>query len=70
MGAWIETNITFGLQVIKTVAPYMGAWIETQYKTEGETSTLSHPTWVRGLKHRLYDGTGIDVSRTLHGCVD
>ena len=33
------------------VAPYVGAWIETigmqtQYRFE-----LSHPTWVRGLKH-------------------
>ena len=23
---------------------------------------MSHPSWVCGLKHRLYDGTGIDVT--------
>ena len=32
------------------VAPYVGAWIETQsYMTEVDSSE-SHPTWVRGLK--------------------
>ena len=35
-----------------TVAPYVGAWIETfngQYISQAHGS---HPTWVRGLKHR------------------
>ena len=40
MGAWIETGATAIIVLIVSVAPYMGAWIET----------LSHPIWVRGLK--------------------
>ena len=33
-----------------TVAPYVGAWIETKAHLQALTSVLSHPTWVRGLK--------------------
>ena len=32
------------------VAPYMGAWIETNTISGYEGITASHPTWVRGLK--------------------
>ena len=35
-----------------SVAPYVGAWIETEIQSETwESSNESHPTWVRGLKH-------------------
>ena len=34
-----------------TVAPYVGAWIETEFDALGYELTPSHPTWVRGLKH-------------------
>ena len=30
----------------------------------------SHPTWVRGLKHKYLSAKGIRFSRTLRGCVD
>ena len=33
------------------VAPYVGAWIETKIGIYNEISFMSHPTWVRGLKH-------------------
>ena len=32
------------------VAPYVGAWIETQRSQGLRGQTRSHPTWVRGLK--------------------
>ena len=32
------------------VAPYVGAWIETQLSDSEESLYKSHPTWVRGLK--------------------
>ena len=39
------------LQVVKPVAPYVGAWIETGYwYLNHVTQAVSHPTWVRGLK--------------------
>ena len=33
------------------VAPYVGAWIETQKVANILVDWVSHPTWVRGLKH-------------------
>ena len=33
------------------VAPYVGAWIETFIAAKNKTRNMSHPTWVRGLKH-------------------
>ena len=50
MGAWIETTSFLLASMAKSVAPLVGAWIETvgmqtQYRCE-----VSHPSWVRGLK--------------------
>ena len=39
------------------VAPYVGAWIETKKEDTFERPNLSHPTWVRGLKHIYMIGT-------------
>ena len=37
----------------------MGAWIETPiYSVNRISRSLSHPVWVRGLKHRWYAGSG------------
>ena len=33
------------------VAPYVGAWIETIFRSSCFIGLTSHPTWVRGLKH-------------------
>ena len=32
------------------VAPYVGAWIETNRRQQTSHRVKSHPTWVRGLK--------------------
>ena len=53
MGAWIETVALLVRSMPLTVAPYVGAWIETECTTESLVSVKSHPTWVRGLKHLL-----------------
>ena len=34
----------------QSVAPYVGAWIETGGFCAGRIKKESHPTWVRGLK--------------------
>ena len=40
--------------IIWGVAPYVGAWIETDTTTSGMTAIIrSHPTWVRGLKRKV-----------------
>ena len=33
------------------VAPLVGAWIETYFRLQNYYIHLSHPSWVRGLKH-------------------
>ena len=37
------------------VAPYVGAWIETNVRFAPCDKLQSHPTWVRGLKRSLND---------------
>ena len=51
MGAWIETDIPEISRWQHPVAPYVGAWIETVVSTSTKLPRMSHPTWVRGLKH-------------------
>ena len=51
MGAWIETRVSPDFWVMVTVAPHVGAWIETWIsKVIGLCLRTSHPMWVRGLK--------------------
>ena len=50
MGAWIETAAASGSANKRTVAPYVGAWIETDLQKKSIENAVSHPTWVRGLK--------------------
>ena len=53
VGAWIETS-NYRQQFEESfVAPYVGAWIETVQSLNYSKVDLSHPTWVRGLKHNL-----------------
>ena len=56
--------------IMLPVAPYVGAWIETVSLWFTTDTSLSHPTWVRGLKPTGNDGNEKQVSRTLRGCVD
>ena len=57
MGAWIETAVAGVVSGVKSVAPYVGAWIETDPNKGIKTQYKSHPTWVRGLKLDLVKQT-------------
>ena len=70
MGAWIETSTVAAALLLLSVAPYVGAWIETTMKGLYEILTESHPTWVRGLKHECAFLLNLNLGRTLRGCVD
>ena len=71
MGAWIETETSPQGNMSGRVAPYMGAWIETlPTNVIRTTDSMSHPTWVRGLKQASSTNFNQSVCRTLHGCVD
>ena len=50
VGAWIETIMSVKDNPITSVAPYVGAWIETFINVWRAIESMSHPTWVRGLK--------------------
>ena len=71
MGAWIETLLGYINKNTHTVAPYVGAWIETYDTIDEDVDNKSHPTWVRGLKLSVF---GVNIypqfRRTLRGCVD
>ena len=45
-----------------SVAPLVGAWIETSYVLNKLMYKSSHPSWVRGLKLRLYPCPAHDVT--------
>ena len=50
VGAWIEI-LFLGIEMKSdSVAPHVGAWIEMGCAVFFVTLSLSHPTWVRGLK--------------------
>ena len=53
-----------------TVAPYVGAWIETRHHDLPLPVFPSHPMWVRGLKPLLPCWLSSWRRRTLCGCVD
>ena len=38
------------LSFVFIVAPYVGAWIETELNRSTSCHSQSHPMWVRGLK--------------------
>ena len=51
MGAWIETGMMIPENTAYTVAPFMGAWIETYHKIlKMHSVNTSLPSWERGLK--------------------
>ena len=43
-----------------SVAPYVGAWIETGRLSQAQQMPRSHPMWVRGLKRKVYQ-SGITI---------
>ena len=40
--------------MLYSVAPFVGAWIETFRRGRWDLAFLSHPLWVRGLKQELW----------------
>ena len=50
VGAWIETDLTQDSPEFRIVAPLVGAWIETSAPYLAASVSMSHPSWVRGLK--------------------
>ena len=40
-----------------SVAPHVGAWIETRRRVKAAVCKGSHPMWVRGLKQRCVRGS-------------
>ena len=52
MGAWIEIYIYANVARNPYVAPLMGAWIEIGVLlTAASPSSMSRPSWARGLKY-------------------
>ena len=50
---WVRGLKLTGLYFLympRSVAPYVGAWIETKRSAARLLTCLSHPMWVRGLK--------------------
>ena len=70
VGAWIETGDVFVDLFAGGVAPRVGAWIETRMNRNIKTGIMSHPVWVRGLKHITNILTMRIERRTPCGCVD
>ena len=53
VGAWIEITKSEEKRKNLAVAPHVGAWIEiTGIISASRKESMSHPTWVRGLKSR------------------
>ena len=53
MGVWIETVALIQLFTAVEVTPCMGVWIETWRQQLWLRYSLSHPSWVCGLKHNF-----------------
>ena len=70
VGAWIETPNSADYLLNFVVAPLVGAWIETDSSSHFRNLNLSHPSWVRGLKHLRFKTICYICSRTPRGCVD
>ena len=50
VGVWIETTNGVEVMELLSVTPYVGVWIETNTIAQKTADSLSHPTWVCGLK--------------------
>ena len=51
VGVWIETDLAGDVAEDSPVTPFVGVWIETKLGNTLVTSdSVSHPSWVCGLK--------------------
>ena len=66
----LKLNTPLFPDIPTTVAPYVGAWIETERNQVTAVTRTSHPMWVRGLKLRNECNCTRRKGRTLCGCVD
>ncbi len=56
MGAWIEIDTHYIVlkNLVNSVAPFMGAWIEIcNILVFLDVKNTSRPSWARGLKFRV-----------------
>ena len=66
----LKRNTLYHINEHCSVAPYVGAWIETTFVDDETGYEVSHPTWVRGLKLENDSFMAVLLCRTLRGCVD
>ena len=67
----LKLNGTGVTELVITVAPFAGAWIETQMISDVLCTQLSLPSRERGLKHlRLHHPAKSNHCRSLRGSVD
>mgnify|MGYP007016403295 CR=1 FL=1 len=52
VGVWIETFSVNVNTFAHTVTPFVGVWIETVRSARRKRQTMSHPSWVCGLKQK------------------
>ena len=67
MGAWVETINTVRYAHDRKVASFMGAWVETDTNLPEQYPSVSHPLWVRGLKHAGHFCTQITFVASFMG---
>ena len=60
----LKRNTLYHINEPCSVAPYVGAWIETTFVDDETGYEVSHPTWVRGLK--LWSKDGCSTSKPSH----
>ena len=71
VGVWIETRVLRGIVEPRDVTPFVGVWIETENTARQYETSLSHPSWVCGLKHvNIFISEISAFGHTLRGCVD
>ena len=66
----LKPNVSTYTYLDISVAPLVGAWIETVCVQPLNHSQRSHPSWVRGLKRERFRLDKVSDSRTPRGCVD
>ena len=64
-----NSNQQFKIIATGTIAPYVGAWVETILYTHNRQEAISLPTWERELKLFLAQALGALTRRSLHGSV-
>ena len=70
MGAWIETQQDMQGGQTQTVAPRVGAWIETEVCLLPLCARESRPAWARGLKRQVERVNRETSCRAPRGRVD